>query len=214
MTCIKHCYTKIDLRMIFFVGVKFIHQSLTAPPSPLLMLNIPATVLGALNYFLVDMSSAKCQNGVLKNWFFVKVRSKELKFKPNLSCRDENFSNFWQISLVGVKIWYICSKWGSKELNQVVTGDLKNGRRAVKRGSWPLTYPYHLFRWVPPGLCWSWKFDLSQTLRIYLKNHWPTYRLVCTHFHVFFMLNLNAAMKIGILKSFADQCLHLMTTCR
>ena len=78
----------------------------------------------------------------LKNWFFAKVRSEELKFfnilkayelkfEPNLDCRVETSSNFWQISLVGAKISYFCSKWGSKELNHAATGDLKNSRRGL-----------------------------------------------------------------------------------
>ena len=67
--------------------------------------------------FLVGMASAKHQNGGLKTDSFVKVRSKELKifnilrpyeliFESNLGCRAENSSNFWQTSLLGVKIWY------------------------------------------------------------------------------------------------------------
>ena len=39
---------------------------------------------------------------------------------------------------------------GSKELNDTVTGGLKDGGKGVKRGSWPPDIPYHLLRWVPP----------------------------------------------------------------
>ena len=101
---------------------------------------------GHSTLFLVGMSGAKCQNGKCgsKELIFCEVRSKELKifniwkvyeliFEPNLGCRAESSSNFWHISLIGVKI-----KWESKELNHAATGDLKNGGRGVKRGSWLL----------------------------------------------------------------------------
>ena len=104
------------------------------------------------------MSGAKHGNGDLKNCSFTKVRSKELKifnilrayelkFEPNLGCRAENSSIFWQIFLImfiGVKIWYFCSKWGSKEVNHAATTDLKNGGRGVKRRSCPPYIP------IPP----------------------------------------------------------------
>ena len=61
----------------------------------------------------------------------------ELKFEPNLgwrakflrnfSCRSQNINFCW-------KLW-------SKELNDTVTGGLKNDRRGMKRGSWPPDIP-------------------------------------------------------------------------
>ena len=62
-------------------------------------------------------------------FFFFFFYTYKLKFGPNFACRAINFDKF-QISLVGVKNYYIYSKWGSKELNHAATGDLKNGGRA------------------------------------------------------------------------------------
>ena len=69
----------------------------------------------------------------LKSFYI--LRAYELKFGPNLGCRNAHSSNFCQISPGGVKICYFCSKWGSKELNHTATGDLKNDKRGIKRGS-------------------------------------------------------------------------------
>ena len=107
------------------------------------------------------MSGGKHRNRGLKNWFFAKVRSKELKifkilrayelkFEPYLGCRAENSSIFWQISLVGIKIWHLCPKLGSKELNHATTGDWRMAGEVWKGDLDCWTYPYHLFRWVPP----------------------------------------------------------------
>ena len=103
-------------------------------------------------------------DGGLKNWFFfffffffVKVSLRNWHFQNfkglwtgiwaiYLGFRSANSTNFWKISLAGVKIYYLFSKWGSKEPHHAATGDLKNSRRSMKRGSWPSIYLYHLFR--------------------------------------------------------------------
>ena len=91
--------------------------------------------LGVLNFFGGRDIWCGATNGGLKNCFFffflffvVKVRSKELKIfnilranelklGPSSGCRTENSFNFLKISLTEVKIYYFCSKWGSKELS-------------------------------------------------------------------------------------------------
>ena len=87
--------------------------------------------------------------------FCKRIRSKELKisalifkrlmnlkFEPDLGCRAEHSLYFWQISLVGFKIYYCWLTLGSKELNHDATLDLKNR--------------YHLFRRVPPPQKKTW----------------------------------------------------------
>ena len=96
-------------------------------------------------FFLVKVRSMELQN-------FHVLRTYELKFEPNFGCRADNNSKFWKNSLVGVKIYYFCSKCGcSKELNHAATGDLKNGRRGMKRGSWPPDIPIPPFQVSAPS---------------------------------------------------------------
>ena len=73
------------------------------------------------------------------NWNFSQIRLqswKFFKFLTNFSCRSQNFTFLFKV--------------GSKELNHAATGDLKNGGRGVKGGLDRRTYPYQLFRWIPP----------------------------------------------------------------
>ena len=122
--------------------------------------HIPRVLGGTQLFFGRDVQPER-RNGGLKNYFFSffcsKVRSKELKtfnilraYELKFRLQNWKFLNVWQISLAGVKIYYFCSKWRSKELNLAATGDLKNGERGVKRGLDRQTHPYHLFRLVPP----------------------------------------------------------------
>ena len=43
-------------------------------------------------------------------------------------------------------MFYFCFKWGSKDLNNAGTGDLKKGGRGMKSGFDRRTHLYHLFR--------------------------------------------------------------------
>ena len=70
----------------------------------------------------------------------------------HLRFTTEKPSKFWQISLAGVKVYYFCSKLGSKKLNHAATGDLKSGGRGVKRGSWPPDIPVPPFQVSVPSL--------------------------------------------------------------
>ena len=51
-----------------------------------------------------------CKSKAKEVKIFNILRGYKLKFEPNLGCRAENSSDFWQISLLRVKIWYFCSK--------------------------------------------------------------------------------------------------------
>ena len=116
---------------------------------------------GYSTFFGVGMSGVERQNEGLKNWFFAKVRSKELtifnilrayelKFGPNLGCRTENSLNFWQISLTRVKIYYFCSKWGLKNWIMLQLGSKEKWSKGVKRGSWPPDIPIPPFQVSAP----------------------------------------------------------------
>ena len=61
------------------------------------------------------------------------MRAYELKFGPNLGCRTEILQIL--IPCRSQTFYSFSSKWGSNELNDAATGDLKNGRRGVKVGS-------------------------------------------------------------------------------
>ena len=84
-------------------------------------------------------------------FFFAKVRLRNWKYSKfwglmnwnvaKFRLQDWKFLKFWQISLVGVKIYYFSSEWGSKELNHAATGDLKMDVKGMKRGSWPPDIP-------------------------------------------------------------------------
>ena len=168
-TCVYYLVLKTTLFTWFFLRGMISSFKYKWPPGFVQLIRLFVSQSGGggghSTVFLVGMSCAKCGNVGLKNWFFTKVSSKELKifnslrayklkFEPDLGCRAENSSICWQISLVGIKIWYFCSKWGSKKLNHAVTGDLKNGGRGVKSGFWPLNIPIPPFQVSapPPGL--------------------------------------------------------------
>ena len=73
------------------------------------------------------------------NWNLCQILAEELKILENF----DNFSRRHQN-------WLILLKVGSKELNHAATGDLKNGGRSVKRGSWPPDIPVSLFKVSAP----------------------------------------------------------------
>ena len=99
---------------------------------------------GYSTFFQVGISGMRHRNGVKGTDFSWKSGLRNWKFSTfwglmnwnlgliltNLSCRNQNL--------------LFLLKLGFKELNHTATGDLKNGGRCVKRGSWPPDIP------VPP----------------------------------------------------------------